>query len=79
LVPGVFRGVYRGRGDHSLKLARVGRRRRDEGKFSFDNRTVREWNSLPQELVEIEKNGHLRCAINSYTVCQSGWSEGSTA
>jgi hypothetical protein len=50
-VSGVSRGGYMGRGDHTLKVARVGSRR-DVGKFSFVNRTGREWNSLPQDLGE---------------------------
>jgi hypothetical protein len=56
LVPGVNRGVYFCRGDHSFKVARVGSRR-DVGRFSFANRTGKEWSSLPQELVELEKMG----------------------
>jgi hypothetical protein len=43
-------------------VARVGSRR-DVGKFSFVNRTGREWNSLPKELVELEKSGQFRNAI----------------
>jgi hypothetical protein len=69
LVPGVFRGVYRGRDDHLLKVARVGSRR-DVGKFSFANRTptsspfqLPSGNSLPQELVEIEKKCILRVPL----------------
>jgi hypothetical protein len=61
-----------GRGDHSLKVARVGSRR-DVGKFSFANRTGRKWNYLPQELVELDKNGQFRKAITRYTVSQCGW------
>jgi hypothetical protein len=57
MVPRVSRGVYRGRGDHSLKVERVGSRR-DVGKFSFAKRTGREWNSLPQEW-RLEKVGIL--------------------
>jgi hypothetical protein len=35
----------------------------------------REWNSLSQELAELEKRGHFRSAIiSSYTVSQGGWS-----
>jgi hypothetical protein len=79
-VPGVSRGVYHGRGDHSLKVERVGSRR-DVRKYSFANRTGSEWNSLPQELAELEKRRHFRSAIinsyNSYTVSQGGWSAGS--
>jgi hypothetical protein len=40
-VPGVSRGVYLGRGDHLLKVARVGVHRRDGSKFSFANRIER--------------------------------------
>jgi hypothetical protein len=76
-VPGASRGGYHGRGDHTLKVERVCSRR-DVGKYSFANRTGREWNSLPQELVELEKRGHFRSAIiNRYTVSQGGWSAGS--
>jgi hypothetical protein len=76
-VPGVSRGGYHGRGDHTLKVERVGSRR-DVGKYSFANRMGREWNFLPQELAELEKRGHFRSAIiNSYTVRQGGWSAGS--
>jgi hypothetical protein len=75
-VPGVSRGVYHGRGDHTLKVERMGSRR-DVGKYSFANRTGREWNSLAQELAELEKRGHFRSAIiNRYTVSQGGWSAG---
>jgi hypothetical protein len=53
-VPGVSRGVYHGRGNHTLKVEIVGSKR-DVGKYSFANRTGREWNStLPQELSELE-------------------------
>jgi hypothetical protein len=47
-------------------VSRVGSRR-DVGKFSFANRTGREWNSFPQELVELEKSRHFRNAITRYT------------
>jgi hypothetical protein len=71
-VPGVSRGVYHGRGNHKLKVERVGSRR-DVGKYSFANRAGREWNSLPQE---VEKRGHFRSAIiNRYT--DTCWSAGS--
>jgi hypothetical protein len=40
------RGLYLG--DLWLKVARVGSRR-EVGKFSFDNRITRDYNSLPQE------------------------------
>jgi hypothetical protein len=40
-VPGVSRGVYHGRGNHSLKVERVGSTR-DVGKYSFANTTGRE-------------------------------------
>jgi predicted alpha/beta hydrolase family esterase len=60
-----------------LKVIRVGSKR-DVGKYSYANRTGREWNSFPQELVELEKRGHFRTAIiDSYTVSQGGWSAGS--
>jgi hypothetical protein len=64
-----------GRGDHSLKVARVGSRR-DVEKFSFVNRSGREWNSLPQEMVELEQSGQFRNAITRYTVSQCSWSVG---
>jgi hypothetical protein len=51
-------------------VERVGSRR-DVGKYSFVNRTGREWNSLPQELAELEKRGHFRSAIiNRFTDTQ---------
>jgi hypothetical protein len=50
----VYRGVYINKGDHSLK---VEWEVTNGKKKSFVNRTGRECNSLPQELVEIEKVG----------------------
>ncbi|KAJ4451749.1 hypothetical protein ANN_03220, partial [Periplaneta americana] len=41
---------YSSRNDHSYKL-RERRQRTDTGKFSFLNRTIRDWNALPADLL----------------------------
>ncbi|KAJ4447673.1 hypothetical protein ANN_09680 [Periplaneta americana] len=42
---------YSSRNDHSYKL-RERRQRMDTGKFSFLNRTIRDWNALPADLLK---------------------------
>ncbi|KAJ4445638.1 hypothetical protein ANN_12321 [Periplaneta americana] len=42
---------YSSRNDHSYKL-RERRQRTDTGKFSFLNRTIRDWNALPADLLK---------------------------
>ena len=45
-----YTGGRRGRGDHNLKI-RTRKQRTDVGKYSFINRTIRNWNQLTASLL----------------------------
>ncbi|KAJ4426421.1 hypothetical protein ANN_27235 [Periplaneta americana] len=68
---------YSSRNDHSYKL-RERRQRTDTGKFSFLNRTIRDWNALPADLLKalpITKNHY---SPSSHPVETFSWLEHST-
>jgi Reverse transcriptase (RNA-dependent DNA polymerase)/Endonuclease-reverse transcriptase len=53
------KATYLGRNDHDLKLRVVGSNL-DVGKYSFLNRTVRDWNGLPSDIVMVESRKLFR-------------------
>ncbi|KAJ4426821.1 hypothetical protein ANN_26620 [Periplaneta americana] len=70
---------YSSRNDHSYKL-RERRQRTDTGKFSFLNRTIRDWNALPVDLLKAlptTKNKQIRQQTHQnwntrWTTCTTG-------
>ena len=55
-------GSYKGRNDHAKKLQRK-HGRTDVGRWSFLNRTIREWNELSEEVVSAGSVGSFRAML----------------
>lgn len=58
------RGIYKGRGDHDWKFKRD-IIKTDVGKFSFINRTVSEWNLLPESTVKKDGLIHFKSSLEN--------------
>ena len=56
----LLKACYLGRGDHNRKI-RSRNQRTDVGKYSFVNRTIRNWNQLPASLL-----ASFPCKLNTF-------------
>jgi hypothetical protein len=59
---------YRVRHDHRLKIQNKVTRT-NVGKYSFLNRTVRDWNALPEETFNVESRKSFRRKLNEILYC----------